>query len=226
MKPIDYILNNEQEVLTFLRSRYPIYHLSNVFFRDIQYGITAFLDRKDIHVSYKEAERIARAFVAQLERKWVLVQMDPQTWAVHNPAFKTPPAKPAGVQSPSAPAKPAGVVSPTSKPALPPLSRPLAASPSTARPSLPPLNRPPAVKIPAAASAPQSATVTSTIEPAGQPTGGSLENPGVISKESSPAQQSDQPEADRPQAEVKKSTATPPRPLPPIKSSRPARTRK
>ncbi len=39
---------------------------TNVFFRDIQYGIQTMLDRKNMSVGYADAEKIARSFAAQL----------------------------------------------------------------------------------------------------------------------------------------------------------------
>ena len=40
---------------------------TNVFFRDIQYGIQTMLDRKNMLVGYADAEKIARSFSAQLD---------------------------------------------------------------------------------------------------------------------------------------------------------------
>ena len=83
MKQKEYILNNETEVLDFLRSKYPLYHLSNVFFRDIQYGIQTMLFRKGMSVGYAGAETIAKEFVSQLEKKKVLNPIDQQSWVLN-----------------------------------------------------------------------------------------------------------------------------------------------
>ena len=69
MKKREYILTNEKEVLTYLKTKYPLFHLSNVFFRDIQFGIQSLLERKGMDVKYPEAEEITKSFVDQLQKE-------------------------------------------------------------------------------------------------------------------------------------------------------------
>ena len=107
MKHASDVLDHRPEVLAFLKSRFPLYHQSNVFFRDIQYGIQLFLERKGIKASYPESEMIAREFVARLEKEGVFIPVDRQTWALNYPEFRTPPSKPAPAARPAAPAAPA-----------------------------------------------------------------------------------------------------------------------
>jgi hypothetical protein len=104
MKPADAVLNNDQEVLKYLRDRFPVFHLSNIFFRDIQYGIQSYLKGRDLKVNYRLAEDIARQFVAKLEREKILRPIDRQTWMVHFEEFKKPVVKPAAAVPKSAPA--------------------------------------------------------------------------------------------------------------------------
>ena len=104
MKPQEYILNNEKEVLEFLKSRFPLYHLSNFFFRDIQYGIQMLLTEKKMKVGYSEAEKIASAFVEKLEQAKILTLIDRQSWVVNYPEFKKPVVKPPVAAKPAAPA--------------------------------------------------------------------------------------------------------------------------
>ena len=155
-----YVVNSEKEILAFLKSQYPLYHMSNIFFRDIQYGIQTMFERKDVKIGYADAEKIAKAFVAQLERKKILVKIDGQSWVLHYPDFRKPPAKTAPAAKPSGPA--AAVPGPATgtpsgvKPSLPPLksgtpaaspgtlpqlksATPAAARPGGSPPSLPPL---------------------------------------------------------------------------------------
>ena len=91
------ILDRKTDVLAFLKTRFPLYDKSNVFFRDIQYGIQVFLGRKGIKAGYPEAEKIAREFASLMEREGVFVAIDRQSWALHYPEFRTPPSKPAPV---------------------------------------------------------------------------------------------------------------------------------
>ena len=116
MKHAQEILEHRAEVLTFLKSRFPLYHQSNIFFRDIQYGIQLFLERKRIKAGYPESEQIAHEFVSALEREGVLTAIDPQSWALNYPEFRTPSSKPAPAVRAAVPA-PAVARQPAAKPA-------------------------------------------------------------------------------------------------------------
>lgn len=98
------VLDHRPEVLAFLKGRFPLYHQSNVFFRDIQYGIQLFLERKGVKSSYPESEKIAREFALRLEKEGVFVPVDRQTWALNYPEFRTPQSKPAPAARPAPPA--------------------------------------------------------------------------------------------------------------------------
>ena len=148
MKPLEYVTNNEKEVLAFLRTQYPLYHLSNVFFRDVQYGIQTMFERRGEKVGYQDAEKVAHAFVEKLVNQKIFTPIDRQSWVLNYPEYKTVATKP------SAPAKPAPGAAPVkspaaSRPPLPPLggAKPAGAFPPLtsgkpaggAKPVLPPL---------------------------------------------------------------------------------------
>jgi hypothetical protein len=122
MKHESEVLERRTEVLAFLKSRFPLYHQSNVFFRDIQYGIQVFLERKGIRSGYPESEQIARSFAAMLEREGVFVPIDRQSWALNYPEFRTPKSKPAPPAAPKAapPAAPKPAASAVVAPQAPP----------------------------------------------------------------------------------------------------------
>jgi hypothetical protein len=81
-------------VLNFLKSRFPMYHRSNFFFRDLQYGIQMMLLEEGERVSYSTAETIGRALIEKFERDKIFIPIDRQTWAVDYPEFTTPRSKP------------------------------------------------------------------------------------------------------------------------------------
>ncbi|MBX2989712.1 MAG: hypothetical protein KF749_00940 [Bacteroidetes bacterium] len=149
MKQLDYVLSNEKEVLAFIRSYYPMYHLSNIFFRDVQYGIQKMFERRGERLNYAKAEEAARAFVEKLERNKILNRIDNQSWVLNYPEYKKPTVTPAAPAKPApgaAPAKSPASTTPRAplpplggaKPALPPLS---SAKPAAgAKPALPPLS--------------------------------------------------------------------------------------
>jgi len=123
MKRLDEVLTNQKDVLGYLKSRFPIYHLSNVFFRDIQYGIRMYFKEKGVKLGYTEAEKIARRYVEEMERAKIFKPVDKQSWVVDYPEFRTPPVKPAPA------AKPAAA---PSRAASPPASAPLKEPPAPA----------------------------------------------------------------------------------------------
>lgn len=138
-KALSYVLEHQKEVLAFLKSKFPLFHLSNFFFRDLQYGIQMFLERKaGMSLRYPKAESIAKAFAAQLERENIFVRIDQQSWAVNYPEFKTPVVKPpvAAKPAPSAP-RPPGAAPAVPKPAAPGAAKPSAPAPKPPAPSTP-----------------------------------------------------------------------------------------
>jgi len=103
----------QKEFLAFLKSRLNLFHLSNVFFRDIHYGVMAYLEMKQLALRYDKAERLTREIVEDLQTRGILRAIDHQTFTLTYPEFKKPPVKIA----PAAPAKPAAPAAP--KPAAP-----------------------------------------------------------------------------------------------------------
>lgn len=146
MKPRDYILRNQIEFLAFLKSKYPIYHLSNIFFRDIQFGIQSFLAQQKMPVGYAEAEQIAGAMVIEMEKKKILTAIDRQSWVLHYPEFRKPAVKGTVSEKAAAPAaRPVGALPLPARPVtpagpLPPLksAKPSLAGPELSQGSLPP----------------------------------------------------------------------------------------
>ena len=51
--------NNDSELLNYLKAKFPVFHNSNFFFRDFQYGIRSFLEKKEIKASYQLSEKLA-----------------------------------------------------------------------------------------------------------------------------------------------------------------------
>ncbi len=93
--------DKRSEFLKFLKAKYHLYHLSNVFFRDLHYGVMAFLELNKIKFKYLEAEELTRKVIESLEEANILKKIDKLTWVLNYPEFKKPAVKPA------APAKPA-----------------------------------------------------------------------------------------------------------------------
>ena len=88
-KYLDLLNKNEEILLNFLRAKFPIFHNSNFFFRDLQYGIKNFLEKKDIFVSYKQADELAIEIAKHFENKQIFTKINEKAWTVKYPEFAT-----------------------------------------------------------------------------------------------------------------------------------------
>ncbi|MBI5464449.1 MAG: hypothetical protein HY966_05805 [Ignavibacteriales bacterium] len=88
LNPILQEFENQTDFLEFLRSRFKVFHLSNVFFRDLHYGVMQYLASKKKSVGYTVAEAVTQDVIVLMERKAILKKLDERTWLVDYPAFK------------------------------------------------------------------------------------------------------------------------------------------
>ena len=79
--------NNDEILLKFLKAKFPVFHNSNIFFRDFQYGIRSFLEKKDIIVTYKESENLANDIADHFTGKGIFQRVNNQGWKVNYPEF-------------------------------------------------------------------------------------------------------------------------------------------
>ncbi len=75
--------------LNFLKAKFPVFHNSNFFFRDFQFGIQKFLERKGIEVSYLEAEKLAKQLSEYFREQGFFIPVNSGTWKVNYPEFLT-----------------------------------------------------------------------------------------------------------------------------------------
>lgn len=81
--------NSEDELLNYLKAKFPVFHNSNFFFRDFQYGIRSFFEKKEIKVSYQMAENLANEMAKHFEEKNLFVKINYQTWTIKKTEFAT-----------------------------------------------------------------------------------------------------------------------------------------
>lgn len=98
----NFLISNKEELLRFLKPKVHLYHQSNVFFRDFQYGIISFAESKGLKLRYDVAEDLAKQFLASLERSGILRPIKPGSWMLNYPEFKKPSAKPEVSAKPTA----------------------------------------------------------------------------------------------------------------------------
>lgn len=81
------LLNNKEIFFRYIAERFPVFTGSNIFLRDIQYGIKFFFEKKKIKLKYAQAEVLALEFISKLVESNDLSQFNKQTWKV-NLVFK------------------------------------------------------------------------------------------------------------------------------------------
>jgi hypothetical protein len=81
------LAENKLSFFEFLKAKYPVFHNSNIFFRDLQYGIQRYFEKKEIKITYKEAEDIAGEFIKQLEKESVFTKVNNIGWRLNFPEF-------------------------------------------------------------------------------------------------------------------------------------------
>ncbi|RPI69101.1 MAG: hypothetical protein EHM47_13760 [Ignavibacteriales bacterium] len=83
-------LKSEQEMfLNYLRAKFPLFHKSNFFFRDLHYGIKSYFEKKGNELSYPLAEQIAQKYAQHLEEEKIFVKINDKAWRVDFPEFVT-----------------------------------------------------------------------------------------------------------------------------------------
>lgn len=83
------IENDKSQLMNFLKSRYPLFHNSNFFSKDFQYGIKRFLESKDIEVNAIETGRLANELSNMFESNGVFIKINSIGWKINYPQFVT-----------------------------------------------------------------------------------------------------------------------------------------
>lgn len=83
------LLNNQEQFLNYLRSKFPLFHNSNFFFRDLQFGIKSYFEKKKILLSYTDSEKLAYFFSSKLLEQGIFEKISDNCWKVNNLNFIT-----------------------------------------------------------------------------------------------------------------------------------------
>lgn len=87
MNKLQELINNKEIFFRYIAERFPVFTGSNIFLRDIQYGIKFFFEKKKIKLKYAQAEVLALEFISALVDSNDLAPFNKQTWKV-NLVFK------------------------------------------------------------------------------------------------------------------------------------------
>lgn len=90
MDYLNLISNDYKIFLQFLKAKYPMFHNSNFFFRDLQFGIVKFLENKGIKIRFGEAEILAKKLGALLEQEGIFKKVNQNGWRLNYPEFVMP----------------------------------------------------------------------------------------------------------------------------------------
>jgi hypothetical protein len=88
-KNLEMLKNDDSVLLEFLKAKFPVFHNSNFFFRDLQYGIRSYFEKKDIFISYQDAEKLANEMAKHFEEKGIFIKVNHQGWKINFPDFAT-----------------------------------------------------------------------------------------------------------------------------------------
>jgi hypothetical protein len=88
-KHLELLKLKEESFLSFLKAKFPVFHNSNFFYRDLQYGIKSFMELKDIIITYTEADKLAKILSEYFEEKSIFIRVNNSGWKVNYPAFAT-----------------------------------------------------------------------------------------------------------------------------------------
>ena len=80
---------DETIFLNFLKAKFPVFHNSNFFLRDFQFGIQQFFEKKDIEVKYPQAENLAKRLAEYFESQKLFIPVSRDTWKINYPEFIT-----------------------------------------------------------------------------------------------------------------------------------------
>ena len=88
-KYFELLKNDETIFLNFLKAKFPVFHNSNFFYRDFQFGIRKFFEKKGIRLSYSEAEELANKLSHHFQNQGFFIPVNTGTWRLNYPEFVT-----------------------------------------------------------------------------------------------------------------------------------------
>lgn len=83
-------LKNEKEIfLSYLKAKFPVFHNSNLFSKDFQYGLKRFLEKKGIHLPERDLISLSDQFSNYYELQGIFIKTSSQGWKLNYPEFIT-----------------------------------------------------------------------------------------------------------------------------------------
>lgn len=83
------IIKEEEIFLNFMKAKYPVFHNSNVFKKDIEYSVKRFLELKGKNLRFTEIEKITNDLCLYFIEKGIFLPVNNITWKVNYLPFLT-----------------------------------------------------------------------------------------------------------------------------------------
>ena len=89
MTEIDFIKQNKIQFLQYFHSKFPIFHLSNIFYLDIRYAVKYYLMSNNFKVSDVELDDITNVLINAMASDGIFKSVSAGTWMLNYPEFRT-----------------------------------------------------------------------------------------------------------------------------------------
>jgi hypothetical protein len=86
---LSFLINNKEDFFNYIKSKYPLFHNSIFFFRDMQFGVKGFYEKKGILLSYSDSEKLARLFSEKLIEQKFFEKISDNSWKVNDLTYVT-----------------------------------------------------------------------------------------------------------------------------------------
>jgi len=83
----DLLVSESEKFLHFFKHRFPVFHKSNVFYRDLEYSVRYYLESRNVKLHFNKLPEVTAKFIKYLESQDILRYISPRTWAVNYPEF-------------------------------------------------------------------------------------------------------------------------------------------
>jgi len=83
MNRFEQLLSEKEIFIKYMKEKYKIFNNSNIFLRDIQFAIKSFFEKKDIKITYAEAESLMNELTSNMEKSGELTKLSANTWKVN-----------------------------------------------------------------------------------------------------------------------------------------------
>ena len=89
MTAVELMTQNKIQFLEYFRSKFPSFHLSNVFYLDIRYAVKYYLFSVHIKATETELEAATNALINEMVSDGIFKQVSGDTWTLVYAEFQT-----------------------------------------------------------------------------------------------------------------------------------------